>query len=147
VSQSQCGWCLELIRTCALQLAIGAAFLAFGAVMTLAVCACCWCFVKMARGWNSSAGMRPDNAVGGAMYDVHSRYGHWLPGMVAGQPVHPNPGNGSGYQEPQYQQQGHPACLNGMLDTNATDPGLHVSPLCGVHRQQSYVAADLQSSL
>lgn len=68
------------------QVIIGIAFLSIGAVFLAFVIATCCCLFKFARGFaqrgkqGEAAPARPDNAVGGALYDVSAKYGKWIPG-------------------------------------------------------------------
>ena len=102
--------CLTI--ACAVQLRIGFSLLAIGLLLTCCVCACCCGIVKFAHAIASGKKERPNNAVGGAMYDVAGKYGNYIPGGASlGQPVpgqtvagHPAgkppagyPGGGAGY--------------------------------------------------
>jgi hypothetical protein len=70
------------------QLRIGFSFLAIGLLLTTCVCCCCCAIVKFARNIASGKTDRPQNPVGGVMYDVAGKYGNYIPGGAAlGQPV------------------------------------------------------------
>lgn len=75
-----------------MQLKYGAVFLAIGSILTLFVFGLCFCCVKCVRGFNSGKRKRPDNKLGGTLYDVNSKYGHYLPLAQSAQPVAPQPG-------------------------------------------------------
>ena len=71
-----------------MQLRIGFTLLAIGLLFTCCTCALCYGIVKFARAIASGKRDRPNNAVGGAMYDVAGKYGNYIPGGAAlGQPA------------------------------------------------------------
>lgn len=71
------------------KLQIGFTLLAIGILIQALVCLCCCCIFRFARGFaTGSPSQRPDNPVGGALYDVSAKYGNYVPGGAAlGQPV------------------------------------------------------------
>lgn len=76
------------------KLKIGFTLLAIGLIITGAICGACICIVKFA--WAFASGERterPQNAVGGALYDVSAKYGAYIPGgsTAVGVPAHGMP--------------------------------------------------------
>lgn len=71
------------------KLQIGFTLLAIGIFIQALVCLCCCCIIKFARGFASGNNQhRPQNPVGGALYDVSAKYGNYIPGGAAlGQPA------------------------------------------------------------
>jgi hypothetical protein len=57
-----------------MQLSGGATLIAIGAVLTALMCLTCFCIVKCARGIKSGKQQRPENPVGGTLYDVSAKY-------------------------------------------------------------------------
>lgn len=74
------------------KLKIGFTLLIIGAIIMTIMCGTCYCIVKFA--WSFAQGgkkaERPQNAVGGALYDVSAKYGSFIPGgaTAVGVPAH-----------------------------------------------------------
>jgi hypothetical protein len=56
-----------------MQLSIGFALIGIGAVITALMCLTCFCIVKMARGIAGGRQQRPQNPIGGTLYDVSAK--------------------------------------------------------------------------
>jgi hypothetical protein len=65
------------------QLSIGFTLLIIGSIIQALICCVCCFIVKFAREIASGKSKRPENAVGGALYDVSAKYGNYVPGGAA----------------------------------------------------------------
>jgi hypothetical protein len=65
------------------QLRIGFSLLAIGIILQTLICCCCCAIVKFARGFSKGKTERPNNPVGGVLYDVSAKYGNYIPGGTA----------------------------------------------------------------